>query len=816
MLTPVVLALFVPPVAGPIVLARGQMVQVPGGAASYQAVADTYIQAATPEANQGGETVLMGGPARTILIKFGDLARVVPPNKRVKSAELVLTSTGGEVPELRSIGRVRVPWGEGPYISLSAALRRSVAPPQGGLKEPPAAAGSATWRQRRAGDPGIAWREAGALGAADSEKIEGAALDMTEADTKISGLGKAVQAMVDHPLENNGFAISFARSTEFASTQSVSGRPRLVLELEDAPAPAGPDLSVTLIERASASGAPPVEGEELTYTAHIKNVGDAPSTGFSSVWIIGEREGATSDGGKALAPGEETTIVVRRAYHPNKTDQRQQGVQMRIVPKGPDATPRNDALEVQETAKWVELFLDKATVAALQKEPNALGSRAAEDWVQQQVSVLNDVFLDRSRFSFATDGARARLAIAKITVIETGASVAAKTDGTRQMVFAGGLPAGPMDRAFLMALGTAVGLPPLFGSEVTLEENDIAPRSTSDRFPGLMGYGDTRFEGAVPGMTILPYDPVSSPVFELNPLEPTGLLSATDVAILNGRLDGAIAEGALPPTPKTMLVRVLDLSGRVLPNVELNFFQTNNGRLTAGAPTFTIVSGANGTALLPNREGLGPFGKLAPNGANHTFLVRAVRNGVTEWAWLKAWQAMDTASRGTLAAAFVELRFNLPGAPLEVGTNLAKERIVTDNAQSLPASLAPLTDENPKTEATLSGKTGDWVEIDLGRDRTIGEIALLVRPGRFWSRFDILAYATGQNPSESLPWAKEVDFKWTTDNRRDPVQGADGVVSVPYRGEPRRFRFIRIVNRGNGVGELGEIKATPAVVTGTP
>lgn len=815
MLTPVVLALFAPQ-AAPIVLARGQTVQIPGGTASYQAVSDTYIQASSPESNQGGESVLLGGPARTILIRFGDLARVVPPNKRVKSAELVLTSTGGETPELRSISRVRSAWGEGPYLSLSATLRRNNTAATGGLKEPVAAVGSATWRQRRAGDPGITWRDAGGLAPADATKIEGATLQVTEGDAKISGLAAAVQAMVDRPLENFGFAIAFGKSVEFSSTQSAFGRPRLVLELEDVPVAKGPDLSVTLIERASASGAPPVDGEEVTYTAHIKNVGDAPSTGFSWLWVFGERDGATTDGGKALAPGEETTMVVRRPLKLNKSDQRHQGLQMRIIPKGPDASPRNDALEVQESAKWIELFLDKATVAALQKEPNALGSTAVEDWVQHQVSVMNDVYLDRSRFSFAPDGARARLAVGKITFIETGAVVAGKTDGTNQVVFAAGLPAGPTDLPFLKSLGMALGLPPLTGSEVTLQENDIVPRASYDRFPGLMGYGDTRFEGMVPGMTTIPYEPVSNPIFDINPLEPSGLLSATDVATVNGRLDGTIAEGALPPLPKTMLVRVFDLAGKPVPNLELNFFQTNNGRLTQGAPAFSLVSGATGTALLPTRDGLGPFGKLEANGSNHVLLARAVRNGVTEWAWLKGWQAMDTASRGTLAAAFVELRFNLPGAPLDTATNLAKERIVTDSAQSLPARLAPLTDENPKTEATFSGKPGDWVEIDLGRDRTIGEIALLARPGRFWSRFDILAYATGQTASDATPWAKEADFAWTTENRRDVVAGADGVVSVPYRGQPRRFRYIRLINRGGGTGELAEVKVVPTVVTGTP
>ncbi|MGV3617767.1 MAG: hypothetical protein ACO1SV_20775 [Fimbriimonas sp.] len=812
MLTPAVLALLMP-LADPIVLARGQTVDMPGGPTSYQAVADTYIQSSLADGNQGGETILLGGPSRTILIRFGDLARVVPPTKRIRSASLVLTTTGGEAAELRSIGRVRAPWGEGPYLSLSATLRRNNAPV--GTAKPVPPRGSATWRQRRAGEPGVGWQEAGAAVGRDVERIEGATLQAQEGDVTISGLAAAVQAMADRPLENHGFALSFAKSVEFASSQSNFGRPRLVLELEDAPASSGADLSVTLIGRTTASGAPPVDGDEVTYTAHVKNVGDAPSEGFASMWIVGEREGATAEGGKALAPGEETTVTLRRTHKPDKTDQRHQAIALRIMPKGRDASPRNDALEVQESAKWVELTMSRSTVDALMKERNALGSTAVEDWVQHQVSVLNEVYLDRSRFSFAPEGARVRVAVGKIDIIE-GSSMAGKTDGTIQVLFAGGMPVGPSDRPFLMSLGSAIGIPPLTGSDVTLQENGIATRASADRFPGLLGYGDTRFEGSVPGLTILPYDPVSSPIFEVNPLEPTGLLSATEVATLNGRLDGTVEATGLPPLPKTLLVRVLDLQGRVLPNVELSFFQTNGGRLVEGAPAFNLVSGATGTALLPTRDGVGPFGKLEPNGSNHTMLVRATRNGVTEWSWLKAWQAMDTASRGTAAAAFLELRFNLPGAALEAGTNLAKERVVTDSAQSLPARLAAATDDDPKTEATLSGKVGDWVEIDLGRDRTIAEIDLLVRPGKFWSKFDILAYATGQTPNETVVWAKEVDFAWTADNRHDPVPNATGVVNVSYRGQPRRFRYIRLVNKGGGPGELGEVRAIPVVATGTP
>jgi hypothetical protein len=814
MLTPAVLALLVP-AADPIVLARGQRVEMPGGPARYEAVYDTYIEASTGDANHGGEPSLLGGPARTILIKFGDLARVVPITKRVRRAELVFTMTGGEAPELRSIGRVRSPWGEGPYQTLGALLRRNNTPESDG-KTPTAPRGSATWRQRRAGEGGATWRDSGVIGGAETERVADAKAEIRTNDVAVTGLAAAVQAMVDRPLENHGFALSFSRAAEFASSQSPFGRPRLVLELEDAPAPTGSDLSVTLIERASPSGKPPVEGDEVTYTAHVKNVGDAPSEGFAAVWIVGEREGATVDMPKPLAPGAEATLTIRRPYKPEKTDHRFQPLQLRITPKGRDASPRNDALEVQEGAKWVELALSRTTVTALTGTRNALGSTAVEDWVQSQVATMNEVYLDRSRFSFAPDGARERVAIGKIDVIDGGA-MTPKTDGTLQMLFAGGSPAGEADRPFLRSLGLALGLPPLAGSDITVQENDLVPRASVDPYAGLMGYGDTRFEGAVPGLTIIPYEPVSNPIFDLNPLEPTGLLTATDVATLNGRLDGTIAADALPPLPKSIIARAQDLAGRPLTNVELSFFQSSNGRIATGTPAFTVVTGSTGSVLLPGRDELSPFGKLDANGGNHTFLVRAARNGVTEWAWLKAWQVIDTATRGTSAAAIVDLRFNLPGAALEAGSNLAKERIVTDAAQSLPARLAPITDEDPKTEAALSAKVGDWVEIDLGRDRTIGEVSLLVRPGQFWNRFDIQAYATGQKPEDATPWAREVDFGWTADNRRDPVAGANGVVAVSYRGQPRRFRYLRLVNRSGGEGRLADVRVVPAVVTaGTP
>src|SRR5262249_39700096 len=138
-----------------------------------------------------------GGKNKTILVRFGDLDRVIPPGAKVRHATLVLTDDGsGQKAALRSISRVLVPWGEGPYASISGifSLRPKPDPTKatGKPEEPPAPRGSATWRQRRAGDDAIAWQQAGAQGASDAAPIENAHLATTDQETRIQGLEEAV------------------------------------------------------------------------------------------------------------------------------------------------------------------------------------------------------------------------------------------------------------------------------------------------------------------------------------------------------------------------------------------------------------------------------------------------------------------------------------------------------------------------------------------------------------------------------------------------------------------------------------------------
>lgn len=760
-------------------------------------VQDATLDGTAPTTNLGADAVLSGGPSRKVLIRFGDIDRVVGPHQRVVSASLIFASTGGDKPALKSIARVLAPWGEGPYQTLSNILNR----PRTNLDDknakdqgPVAPRGSVTWRQRRAGEGGASWQQAGASGPSDTAPIEGAKLSAGEREFRIEGLGAAVQAMANRPLSNNGFAISFDSPTEVASSQSAFDRPRLEIVVEDVPAPSGPDLSVVAIERLNGSGKLPSDGETATYVAHIKNLGNAPATGFSGAWVLDEQAGGAQDVPKTLAPGEATTISYQAPYRPSKNDHRFQSVGFSLKPKGDDANPRNDELFVTQGAKPVEIVLSKAAAAAL--------NGRAEDWVQAQTRTFNDVYLNLSRFSFAPEGALERVAVQRVVVDD--AAEGATRDGSTRVFVASADPG-----SLMKGLGKAIGLEDRSATQIPVEKNGLAPRGGEDPFPGLMGYGDTRFEGLVLGQVSLPYEPYWARMFDVSTVEATGLLAASDVAQLNAALGGPAIE-----MPKTVLIRATSDANAPLVDVDLTFFQSVNGAIPKeAAPAFNLKTATGGTVILPSREG-GFFGRLEPNGANGVYLVRATANGATAWSWLKAWQMQDAASRGSRAAAILDLRFALPGAPLDASVNLATDRIVTDSGGSLPAKLAALIDGNPGTETELGTKPGDWIEIDLGRDRTIAEVDLVGSPGGLWARYDLMIYATGQRPTEALPWAKELNSAWTFRNRYESL--ANGKATVAYRGAPIRFRYLRLVNRSGGPGKLSEIRIVPSAGSTTP
>lgn len=727
----------------------------------YWSVADTYLDSRDPDNAKGGLFTLEGGQGKTLLVRF-DFDRILPEGAKVTKASLILSPSSSDKPELKGISAVRSPWGEGPMFVASLGRTAQPAP----VKM------AATWKQRR--NTSVDWQQSGATGPEDAAPIDAAQMEVLEKEIAINGLEAAVQLMADRWYENHGFAVTFSGKCEFFSSQAKVGKPRLHLEYTVVPAPSGPDLSVQWLIRTGS-------GDDANYSAVVKNVGDAPAPPFDAQWTVNERPGGKFGVGKSLAPGEETVVDFKKGYRPNAVDHRFQNLMLRILPAVHEQNSNNDAVAIYE---------DAIPIAFTGAKINADAMQATTRWINGSVFA-------HSRFSFAPEGVVERIRI-----------VPSQEQAEVVIDLVGGLDNRSIARQLVSKL---TGLAPVdSGAQIQVGGQTIP---AIDPYPGLSGFGDTRYEGLVPAGIPMLYVPVASALFDNLPVEPTDLLSSTEVASINVAMgkNGEARYGILWDQPATVILRATDMTGKPLDGAELSFYQVDGGKVPE-LPTQTILTREGGTVILESRDpgapaGNGihqpkknPFGALRSDGSNGTILVKAQVNGETEWSWIKAWQLADSFHRGNIPAAMIDIRINAPSGPIDRTTNLAKGRLLSDKAGSLPAKLAALVDEDPATIGSLGSAVGDWLEIDLGRDRPIGEVALVLSNGEMPLKYDIQVYATGQAPPENDAWIKDLNFAWTKPNRLR----ADG--SIAYRGPMTRARFVRIVNRSGGKGSIAEVK----------
>lgn len=729
------------------------------GEQGYWAVFDTYLDSTDADRAKGGLFTLEGGKGKTILIKFGDLEKAIPAGAKISKATLYLSPSSSDTPEFSWAGAVKVPWGEGPSTTR--------VPPVTSAKN------TATWKQRRSG--AIDWQQVGATGPEDAVPIPDTQMEMLETEVAITGLAPTIQAMRDRWYENHGLALFFAGKCEFYSAQAKAGKPRLSVEYTLDKPTAGPDLSVQWITRSGT-------GTDASYQAVVKNVGSAPATAFNAQWIVGEKPGGRFQINKPLAPGEETTIDFKKGYRPNAQDHRTQRLALRVYPADPEPNANNDCLEIYEDA--VTVFLSGAKIDA--------------DAVQADFRQLNETYLAESKFSIAPDGALERVWLVPVRESADFVVELAGLNGELGLL-----------RRIVAAL---TGVKPIeTGQKYVIDGKEIP---AADPFAGLSGFGDTRNESLILAGIPMPSVPVGSPVVDNLPIEPTSLLSLTEVAAINAALGkkGKDREGILWGLPATIILRATDMTGKPLDGAELAFFQVD-GTTVPDAPIQTVLTKEGGTVILESREASGngglhslkrnPFGNLLTDGSNGTILVRAQINGETEWSSIKAWQLADFFQRGNKAAAIIDVRFNTPSGLIDRTANLAKGKLVSDHAQSLPAQLTALVDDDLATESALGGNPGDWIEVDLGRDRPIGEVQIVLKDRSMPAKFDILAYATGQTAPQFDSWIKDLNSAWTSQDRGRKEGNA---WAVAYRGPMTRSRFIRIVNRSGGSAKIAEVR----------
>ncbi|MBS1727528.1 MAG: discoidin domain-containing protein [Armatimonadetes bacterium] len=236
-----------------------------------------------------------------------------------------------------------------------------------------------------------------------------------------------------------------------------------------------------------------------------------------------------------------------------------------------------------------------------------------------------------------------------------------------------------------------------------------------------------------------------------------------------------------PQYPKVILAKLTNYDGRPLVDASVKM-------TTSGSETTDLKSDKNGTILIS---------KL-PLGAVGDIKFTVTTNGRTSTLTTPATTFSDIFARGTKSAGTMDMPFNLPLWPIADDTNLVASKPVSDSANSFPAQLVALVDDNPDTTYTLPAN--GWVQVDLGRDRTVGEI---VFQGEVPKQFRVLVFGTTDKPDDADWWIDEVNSeRFRTEYE---VEG-----DLTYRPSPNSARYIRIQNLTDKPATLKGIKVFAA------
>ncbi len=747
---------------------KGQVVR-------YFGVEDTTLDPSQPESSQGGIAFLKGGAGRVILIRFGDLRRSIGVTKRIRSATLLLTPTSPTQAKLDKASEVLVEWNEGPAFVVNFGNLNA--------DSGKAPAGTATYRWRSGGTTPEPWKGMGASGLGETKVIPQARMTVLEDGRfSISGIETAIQQTYDSPFEVGGVALQFSAACEFFSAQSPQFSPVLKLELENVAQIPSFDLSVSCIKRSpwpklpatSGEAAWPNPGDMIEHRAEIRNGGSLPCEGFRYRWKNEGSWGGWVQVSSPIAPGIVKEATISLPFQQPKLGGLQPSISFEVEALQSEANRANNALELPVAGLGIAIQIPREWKGELSPR----GTSNAIDTAQALVEFFNRVVFPQSRFSFAPGGVTERL---YVFGFDSEASKSSDLSFALQ----------PDWNSNVAKLGTLLSQFP----DSTKIENYWPGQF--DPFGGISGRGETRFEGAIPRTFFMPREPVHHPLLNIGLAEPTGLMSMSDAFGLNQDLGkrGAQRGTYYQSSPILTIFKALDMTGKPIANAKLSAFRMQDRTPKPEEPFAVIATNSNGEFAMPKQLVDGkptshPFGKIFGDGSNCTILLELVPNS-NMVSFIKAWQILDLFARAGASPAVFEVRFNATDAPIET-SNLATNRIVS---MSFPAKISGpelIIDGDYLTGRDLPSEVGSWVEIDLGRDRAIGEVRLGYEARTFWRDFEILGYSTGQKPEEATVWRREKDSVLTAVLWGNLHSEAQAV--VPYRAPAQRFRYIRIRN----------------------
>ncbi|MBL8065270.1 MAG: hypothetical protein JNM34_05365 [Chthonomonadaceae bacterium] len=693
-------------------------------------VQDTYLDLELPDNNFGRDQLLLTGPGTAVLVKFPSL-RWEANGCTIKDAKLTFTIADGDDLTLTKVGRVKIPWEEGEHQRLMV-LRQPQPDPQ--LR------GGATWLTRRFGSAGQKWTKPGA--GADCTEVEGWSADRTGRTLVVKGLDEAITMLADDPSNDFGLRLEFSKKGALLSSEDSDSGPEL--SFTSTPRASGPKL---VIESLLPSG--------KTWTATVHNVGDEPATGVSATWKFrGEEKNATNVG-RTLPPGDRATVEWQGP---------------RADPSGPDV----NMLSVSIKPGGQGGSGDYAEVSA-NGFPVRLKANGLEPYdLNRLAQYVNLAVFGQSKTTFSPEGCRFRIAF--VGDQEPGIDVQVDVSSVE--------PLGKLQSA---AKQIVRALSPYRGLWSTPPGSQSAPTEAA----GWLD--DTRDDTAwTPGL-LLPQFPWGDPKENQPRLTERGNLSRAETAAFQQIVSGGNAldnwKDFVPILPAAAILSFTDMGSFPIGNASVSVTATKGGKL-ATEPFFKGTTTSGGKIYLPSTESGSPFGKLEKDGSNSWMLVKVTRDSQTEETWLPAWELATEAARGNVNVPTVEFKLTMPDSQPNMETDLAKDKVVTGSPGMKNLPMASLVDGQRNSMCSIA--PGEWIEIDLSRDRVMCGLGIETEDKPF-DRFSITVRLTGDLETGAIQWIKENDGL-----RRSNMSGiqSEGRTTVNYVSRAVRVRYLRLTNLG--------------------
>ena len=164
-------------------------------------------------------------------------------------------------------------------------------------------------------------------------------------------------------------------------------------------------------------------GEEITLTAHVKNLGFARAKPFDFVWLIDDKEIKRGRCSKALAEMEEASFPVKWKWQDG-----QHTVTFRITTQQPEiATINNTATD--PLWGWGFFYVvNKGRVAAWHHYRTAVGTFSFEDYYRWHIDLMNTLFA-ASVFPSSPEGIKARVRLDRIIYVDDVKEADSKLNG---------------------------------------------------------------------------------------------------------------------------------------------------------------------------------------------------------------------------------------------------------------------------------------------------------------------------------------------------------------------------------------------------